>query len=436
MALASHINKMAVAASEPSALSRTPARLALVFACLFAAGLDVRFKEVVGRGPASNLLELLMVVICLFLLADSANNKYHASAVVSSAWRANRFVVMYALWAMFAALVGVAFYPLSLFVFRNLLPAFLFFAIAAHAVRSSRDAWLILVVFVVSAVPNVALGLSQLLFGKPYPIPLNLASSVKMDVDGSFVKIAVTGLFNHPNGLAVYLMPVFLAAFGLAFSKIKLSAWIRLGLLLMFAGSAALLYATKAKGAWLWGLFGVFVLMWPRAVVRSRHGGWLMWLAVVVLITGAVTASLLQGGVLSTMMTRVLLWQSALVAMMSEPFVAVFGSGQEVVWFASARVADLQYANAHNAFLNQAVYFGIPAVVLYLGCFVYTVLQAHRCYRESDDVAVRRVAHICMAVVCSMAGQYFFEPSAEASGLAVEAFVFMALAGAMRRLRA
>jgi hypothetical protein len=31
-----------------------------------------------------------------------------------------------------------------------------------------------------------------------------------------------------------------------------------------------------------------------------------------------------------------------------------------------------------------------------------------------------------------MAGQYFFEPAAESSGLAVEAFLFMALAGALK----
>ncbi|MBK6854871.1 MAG: O-antigen ligase family protein [Burkholderiales bacterium] len=436
MALASHINKLAQATPEPLARSLMPARLSLVYACLFAAGLDARFQHVVGYGPASNPLELLMVVIFLFLLADTAINKYHPNAVVSSAWRANRFVVMFAMWAMFAAVVGVAFYPQSLFVFRNLLPAFLFFAIAAHAVRSSRDAWLILVVFVVSAVPNVALAVSQLVFGKPYPIPLNLASSVKMDVDGSFVKIAVSGLFNHPNALAVYLVPVFLASFGLVFSRIKLAGWIRLGLLLMLAASAVLLYSTKAKGAWLWGAFGIFVLIWPRALVRSRYSGWLMWLAVVALITATVTASLIQGGVLSTMMTRVLLWQSAFVAMMAEPFVAVFGSGQEVVWYASAQVADLQYANAHNVFLNQAVYFGIPGALLYIGCFVYALRAAHQAYRSSIDAEERRVAHICMAVICAVAGQYFFEPAAESSGLAVEVFLFMALSGCLRWQRA
>lgn len=421
-------------ADKPGILDsvRTPARMGLVLCCIFAAGLDVRFKDIAGKGPASNLLELLMVVIFLFMLADTAVQKYHVSSVLSTAWRANKFIVCYAVWAMAASLIGVAYFPLSLFVFRNLLPAFVFFAIATHAVRRNSDLSLILIVFIISAVPNMVLGLSQLAFGKPYPIPLNLAAAVKMDVDGTYVKIAVSGLFNHPNGLAVYLMPIFLAALGLLFSKVPMSGWIRFGLLLAMIIGGALLYATKAKGAWLWAAFGVFVLLWPKFLIRSRYGAWLMWVAVVILITAAVVGSVIHGGSLSTMMTRILLWKSATVAMLSHPFVAVFGSGQEAVWFASARVADLQYANAHNAFLNQAVYFGIPAVFLYIGCFMYAVRAAHLSYRDSDDVTVRTVGHICMAVLCAVAGQYFFEPSAEASGLAVEAFLFMALAGVLR----
>lgn len=433
----SRINGQAVSEASSAPVALSPARLGLVFCCILAAGLDVRFKEISGgRGPASNLLELLMVVIFLFALADSAVNRYHVSSVLGAAWRSNRFVVLYAVWAMFASLVGVAYYPLSLFVFRNLLPAFLFFAMATYAFRRNSDFFWALVVFVIAAAPNMVLGMSQLILGKPYPIPLNLASSVKMDVDGTFVKIAVSGLFNHPNALSVYLLPVFLVALGLLFSRIRMSFWIRLGLFLGACAAAGLLFATKAKGSWLWVAFGMFVLLWPRAVIKSRYGASLMGLAVVGLITAAVVGSLVHGGSLSTMLTRVLLWKSAMVTMLSEPFVAVFGSGQEAVWFASARISDLQYANAHNVFLNQAVYFGIPAAILYVACFAYAVHAAHQSYRNSDDVTVRTVAHVCMAVLCAMAGQYFFEPAAESSGLAVEAFLFMALAGSLWRRRA
>jgi hypothetical protein len=423
---------VAMPAATKKETARSPARLWLVFLCIFAAGLDVRFSHVAGRGPSSNLLELLMVVMFLFLLADTIVNKYHISEMASAAWNSNKYIVCYSIWIFFAAWIGVAYYPLSLFVLRNIFPAVVFFCFVSHAIRKPGDLSLVMAVFVISAIPNVFLGLCQLVFGKPYIIPLNLASSVKMDVDGSIVKIAVSGLFNHPNALSVYLLPAFLTALGLAFSRMKIAIALRFCLFMFVGATAALLYATKAKGSWLWVAFGVFVLLWPRFIVKSRYGAALMGASVVAIISTAVTVSLIQGGALSTMLTRVLLWKSAMFAMVSEPFIAIFGSGQAAVWYASAKIADLQYDNAHNVFLNQAVYFGIPAALLYVACFAYAVREAHRSFRNSDDVTVRTAAHICMAVLCAMAGQYFFEPAAESSGLAVEAFLFMALAGALK----
>jgi hypothetical protein len=412
--------------------ARSPARLWLVFCCIFAAGMDVRFSHVAGKGPSSNLLELLMVVMFLFLLADTIINRYHISEMAAAAWRTNRYIVCYSIWIFFAAWIGVAYYPLSLFVLRNIFPAVVFFCFISYAIRKTDDLSSLMLAFVISAIPNVFLGLCQLVFGKPYIIPLNLASSVKMDVDGSIVKVAVSGLFNHPNALSVYLLPAFLTGLGLAFSKARMAIWLRFGLFLFVGASATLLYATKAKGSWLWVAFGVFVLLWPRSILKSRYGAALLGTSVVGVIAGAVVISIIKGGALSTMMTRILLWKSAMFAMVSEPFIAVFGSGQAAVWYASAKLADLQYDNAHNVFLNQAVYFGIPAAVLYVGCFAYAVREAHRSYSSSEDVTVRTCAHICIAVLCAMAGQYFFEPAAESSGLAVEAFLFMAMAGALK----
>ncbi len=409
-------------------------RMLLVGLMVLAAGVDVRTRDLGIGGPASNPLEVLVLVAFVLLLADTVIYSRQPARMLEAAWGANPFVCLYFGWAFLAAVIGVLQLPVSIFVFRNLFPAFLLFAYLSFGVRKPADLRWLLLIFLLAALPNIFLGLSQYLFGGPFPVKLNLATAVKMDVDGTFVKTAVSGLFNHPNGLSIFLLPVFLVAFGLVFSRSTKSIWLSLLALGILIAAAILLYLARGKGAWAWGLLGMGVMLAPRWLLSFRRA-WIAQIAVVIIgIIGLTWGSLLMGGAFKTMQTRINLWESALYALRDNAFVALFGSGQEAVWNVSGRIADVQYANAHNVFLNQAIYFGIPAMIFYCGIFVWGIRSAQMAFAAAEDPKIRQVARISLGVLMAVAGQYFFEPSAEASGLAAVFLLFVGLAAAAARL--
>jgi hypothetical protein len=408
-------------------------RFGLAMVGLLAAGVDVRTRDVGWAGPASNPLELLLLVAFVVLLADSVVWPRQAGAVLSTAWRSNRWLTGYFAWAMVAGIAGILQFSLSLFVFRNLLPAFVVFVLLVQSMRALGDLKSAFGFFLLAALPNLLLGLVQGFNGGPFPVRLNAASAVKMDIDGSFVSAAVSGLFTHPNALSVFLMPIALVAFGMLFSRLRLGVPERMLVGALLVSTLVLIYFTRAKGAWAWGAFGIALLCLPKRWLCWR-GAWVAQvLLVCALVTAMTLASLHLGGSLRTIETRMQLWQTTLYAAQTNPVVAILGSGQGIVWNASARLADLQYANAHNVFLNQVVNFGFPGAVLYLLAFALAIRQSQQAMRLAGDGELRRLAHIANSCLLAMAGQYFFEPAAESSGLAVACFFFMAVSAVSLR---
>ncbi len=409
-------------------------RVWLVALFVIAAGIDVRASDLGLGGPASNPLEILMLAGLALLLADTVIYQRQPYEIVRAGWSSSPFLVGYAMWAVVAGVIGLTKLGISFFVLRNLFPAFMFFFIMSFAQRQVRDVRFLLVVFIASSLPNIALGLSQYVFQGPFPVKLNAASAIKLDIDGSYVTAAVSGLFNHPNGLSIFLLPVFLAASGLFLLRGTRSKAVRMFAAFVAISAAVLLFLTKAKGAWAWGVVGLAVLFAPSVLLRFRRA-WVLHVAMLVLGIATVTmVSLEFVSTTKTMATRIRLWESTWYAIQNSGFSALFGSAQFDVWSASAKLSDLQYSNAHNVFLNQVVYFGIPAAVLYIGAFFWAIRRAQEAFSAAEDDQVRQVARICLAVLLAVAGQYFFEPAAEASGLALQCFFFMGMAAAAARM--
>ena len=115
-------------------------RLWFVGLMILAAGVDVRTRDIGIGGPASNPLEVLMLVAFAVLVADAVIYSRQPARIIESAWHTNRFVVLYFGWAFVAGFVGIyQLSPLSFFVFRNLLPAFVAYAFLTFSVRNSGD---------------------------------------------------------------------------------------------------------------------------------------------------------------------------------------------------------------------------------------------------------------------------------------------------------
>lgn len=416
-----------------SIISYGKTRLFLLVLFVLAAGMDFRTKEI-GLPGSVNLLELLSFCSLALLLADAVIYPKQPFEMVKTFWENNSFLLLYAIWAFVAAVIGIVKSPNSMFIVRNLFPAFLFMLLASFSLRSINNIKMLMFVFLIAALPNLLLGLSQFLFNGPFPVAMNIAAAVKMDVDGSFVKSAVSGFYNHPNALSVFLMPVFLVSTRYLFGKLSNSFFNKLILLSIVAMSIAVLYFTKAKGAWMWGIYGVLIMFIPTRFLKVPKS-WIFITFLLCLSIASVTLiSLELGGSLKTMLTRIYLWNSAWYVFSKDPFVALLGSGQIDVWYASAKLADLQYPNAHNVFINQAVNFGLPAAFFYSAAVVLAIKKAQEAIVLSNDDHVIALSKLCIAALSAISGQYFFEPSAESSGLALELFLFVVSAGALEGL--
>lgn len=407
-------------------------RLWLVGLFILGVGVDLRFNEVVGRGPSSNILEFVSLVAILTYLADNVIRQNMASTTLRRAFKVNPYFVFFCVSAFFAGCIGVLKYPISFFVFRNIFPAILAFFLVMAYVEKTGDIKKIYILFLFAALPNIGVALSQYLIGIPYIVPANLASSVKMDVDGGFVKIVVVGLFNHPNGLSIFLLPIAIISLGLFLYERNISFLWRLFYIVLFLLSAIVLYMTRAKGAWAWGVIGIAFMCLPLRLIK-RNYFWIAAVSVVCLFVLAITqVSLLIGGALNTMVTRIALWGAAIDGVSGSLFSVVFGSAQRDVWFASARVSDLQYSSSHNVYIDQAVIFGVPAAVFYFVAIVYAFrnvnLAARAIHGKGDAMALK----ILLGVLAGLSGHYFFEPAAESSGLAAVMAIALSLTGVLR----
>lgn len=409
------------------------ARPGLVIMAILAAGLDFRLKDMGLKGPNSNALELTVLISSLVLLADTTINPRQPSQLLGTAWRANRWLLLYFAWAFVAALIGLLNLGPSLFIWRNILPALVLFVLASAALDSHKRILGAMFWFILASLPNTLLAISQRLFNKPFPVKLNVASALKMDVDGRLISAAVSGLFNHPNALSVFLIPAVLLAFGLTVKRTGLHPAARfVSAAILLLGLAALGF-THAKGAWAWTAFGVGLMLLPARWLKFKHA----WLALATLTVAAVVAltgiSLYIGGSLQTMLTRVLLWKSAAHALWADPFAFIFGSAQDAVWYASARLADLQYANAHNTYLNQMVNFGLPALVLYLAGLVAAIRAGGQALRSATSPELANLSQMVLVTMLAIAGENFFEPASDASSPVTTVCLFMAILYALRK---
>ncbi|MCX7124140.1 MAG: hypothetical protein NTU49_00010, partial [Gammaproteobacteria bacterium] len=178
---------------------------------------------------------------------------------------------------------------------------------------------------------------------------------------------------------------------------------------------------------WVWVLFGILIVLSPLFFFRIKSSFILLLSVFFIVIYLIVILSLDGGKTLSTMWTRVYLNYAALNVLLHDPFYAVFGSAQMKMWFASAMVSDLQYDNAHNTFLNQAVNFGFPALLAYTGMIFYSIKSAFNVIKNDSGLVFSSDAKLSIACLFSISGQYYFEPAAESSGYALTLMFFICL---------
>lgn len=400
-----------------------PQRRSLALLSLFAVGFDYRLSA--GSGPTLALLELVAFFGMFVWFADLVWNQRLVLGQTIAAARSLRWVVAYFTWAFITIWPGFTRSTENLFAFRNLFPSLVIcFLILAH-VRERRDVILCLWAYLCGVMVNVVLAGAQKVLGYPYPNGLHAGALIKMDLEGQFITNTPAGFFVHPNGLAVFLIP----------AVILLTCGLRVGLFsgwrggafqgILLAATTAALYVTYAKGALLWVGFGAAIGFSP-AWARRRIG----WLSVAVL--SVIPLILFIGNdpfdwklrTMNSMFTRFEIWSAAFRAMVVDPYVLAFGNGFQAIYLQTLRHSELPYLNAHNNVLNQVVFFGLPALALYLLGLWALLHQAGQAIRKSED---NKLLVCLVGVVVALFGEHFFEPVLDSVALQAEYYAFFAL---------
>ena len=396
------------------------------------ATVDYRFFANVPNVPSVTMLEIAISLALLFSLVflltrqELSQRAYHVI-------RSNPMVFGYLGWITLGALINLAWSTVPAATLKDLLPGFVLFFFVALTVRRSDDAQKVLVVYLLGAVLQILLGASQILNGWPRPVALTENAVYKTDIGGLAVDVGYipTGLFSHPNGLALFLLPVILLLLS-QISQARLTLYKRLGLVALFALSLFVVWHTQSKGALAWLVIGTIVFVLPRALKRwhSRLG----WAA---LVGGILTIMLLsvwinqELGKLGTVVSRIQLNEAALALLKDKPLVSAIGGGSESMYSYSSQYSNMEYPSSHNTYLDQALLFGIPGLVLYIGIAATALRRATAVAREASDHTWRIIGRFLHAAIVAQLGMFYFEP-ALAGQYQSTFFLFSAIAATMQ----
>jgi hypothetical protein len=413
----------------PIAASALPAGFyQLTLLAVLISMIEVRIRPLPGL-PSLSLLELVVVPALVGILVERLGRPGLAARI--RVIRHNRALAGYIGYAGLAAGIGLSRSADSLQAFHDLAAAYALFALIVLTVDTRGRLLGLLATCLAAAIPSVLLGVLQIATGGFYLFPRSTNIDAKMDLAGEAARNAPVGVFSHPNGLALYLLPI--AVF------LAVAAWRGFGarrrLSLVLCGVLAVLLVvlkvTYAKGVYAWLAVALGFLALPRPFDR-----WRAWLAVIVPVAGITTLvwitvdAFLRGDLqYGTVISRIELWLSAIDILQDDRFVTVVGSGGPQLL--ARGLVTFEYPNPHNAWLSQALTYGAPALVLYLAAYVSAFRSLARTLR-SADAATRALALAAMATLMALLGENFFEPADRGVAFQSQLLLVFAIAACTR----
>jgi hypothetical protein len=281
---------------------------------------------------------------------------------------------------------------------------------------------------------NVMLGASQAALNWPRPVELSEGALEKLDISGNIASNVATGFFNHPNGLALLLIPAFVMLFGLFYQRIFRGLVVNFVMLCFLSLSSFALIFSQAKGAIAWIGIGVLFVILSKSVPKLRYQ-----LGLIVLLFGiwsmsyyGYVKSIKQTNMLSTVLTRINLWQAALKVISEHHYIKFFGNGFSEMRVASFKVANWEYPNSHNGILNQILFFGFPACILYFFTYLDAIKKLQVSFSTASPYLQAINVSLCAALI-ALFGDYFFEPANDGVVYNIQFFVLIALANIISR---
>ena len=301
-----------------------------------------------------------------------------------------RFVVsvgLYMAWLLFVSAFALVFRDHSdvLQNTKNILPALVLCLFVFYRVRDRRTVALLCNLYVAYSVLSCLLGLMQYLFDAPYVRPLIQGTQYKLDIDGGTITHPVVGLSGHPNEFAMAILPGLCLAIFQFGAEIR-DYWRLRPMTVLVTGLLCLgMLLSQARGALLFTAAAILFMTSPLGRTRSwkLKLAWTAGLITLVVVYGLHAA---QDGeaAADTIEVRYLLWKTSVLAITSDPYVMLFGDGTAFVKRWSFEIANWQFPDAHNAWLDQILVFGFLALPLYLSIW--------RRFFTSSDAASQRAA--------------------------------------------
>lgn len=408
----------------------------LTLLIVFFTTVDYRLFSGVAGLPSITITEALCYLAALVLCGNLALGTGDLDKRMIALYVGNKAVVWYFLWTGLAAILSLVRSPDALRYYKDLVPSLILYFLVGCSVRNQRALRGVAIAFLFGTTLNLLLGLSQIATGGPTIVDMNQGAKMKLDYSAEIVSgNLATGLFTHPNGFALFLVPAAILLPALVFRARALRTQTRVLLLVLWLLLCCNLWYTYAKIAFSFILIGL-VLVPLLGALKRRHLA--TGVAVLAGSVAGITAFSLwayaqYGSLFGTMQGRYELWSVTLLAIRSDLFMAVLGNGFSNMTGLSALYASMEYPNAHNAYLNQVVSSGIPALCLYVGMLATALRRLAQGLRSARDWQKTALLFLFSALT-ALLGVYFFEPANQGVVEQAQLFVLLALASAMVRM--
>ena len=355
----------------------------LVYLLTLAGSFDHRFGHgetgAISISIAEGLAYLSAALVVIALYGEPSAARWR---LLRRAFAGGWVMIAYLLWGVLAGVVefqrnGT---PEGLHALKDSMAGIILYGLMCLLISTPRRLERVQQVMLGGATLMSVLAISQYVAGAPYLAPLSETAYLKHGLDTiDLVRHPVVGMFGHPNGLAMYMVPALILCVGSPPPRIGGRRWSG-GLLLrivcaVFASISLLL--SQAKIAIVVGALGSIAII----VVRRRRIAYtparclLGFLVLLVLAAAVISVGIAlvlgRGAVVATgtLLERWYLASAAVDVLQTHPWVALFGG---------ANAADLEVGTGlavHNVFLANALEHGVVGALLFGMIFVQALRQ-------------------------------------------------------------
>ncbi len=398
--------------------------------CIAMAGLAVDLPLVAPDSGATSIMLLEAIVWPLFgvvLLNDVAHRRLD---IVIAGWRLFPELFVYLACCGIAAILAAGIMGSSDTIgkIKNMLPGILLCMLMARTLYTTRQIVGVVVIFLLGTAVNAALGIVQFVTGSFYFVPQIANNMWKTDLQGNVLSNTTNGLTNTPNNLAALLVPGLVLAITLLISpELRRRPALALLLLPLIAVLSLGLYLTFSKGGLIWAVLGIAVALAPAPRWRLTLGILAVVVGVIAILAIASLKSASDGAVaVDTVTARVLLWEATEGAIADSVYAWSFGSSTSMVQYANSTHAQWGLPVSHNTWIDQIVFFGLPALALYV-IFWLSALRRMSAAQAATQSLNGTLLRGIVGGLIALAGILFFEPRADGVFQTGQIFVLMTL---------